>query len=109
MSIVSPARKPRLYKRSSRAPQGTARAARTNVDYARGFGDGPGGKLSGSPDWTRCLVTYQTAAVQNAGRKAFTEFYSFSLIRGMKPGEVVAQHPEWKSLWYDEPDRLRTV
>jgi len=22
----------------------------------------------------------------------------------MTPGEIVAQHPEWKSLWYDTPD-----
>jgi len=26
------------------------------------------------------------------------------LIHGMTPGEIVAQHPEWKSLWYDAPD-----
>jgi pimeloyl-ACP methyl ester carboxylesterase len=36
--------------------------------------------------------------------KAFTEFYNLYLIRGMSPGEVVAQHPDWKSQWYDAPD-----
>jgi pimeloyl-ACP methyl ester carboxylesterase len=40
----------------------------------------------------------------NSAMKAFTEFYAFYLMRGMTPGEVVAQHPEWKSLWYDAPD-----
>ena len=46
-------------------------------------------------------ATKQTPAEVNAAIKAFTEFYNLYLIRGMKPGEVVAQHPEWKSLWYD--------
>lgn len=40
----------------------------------------------------------------NSGVRAFTEFYNLYLIRGMTPGDVVAQHPEWKSLWYDAPD-----
>jgi len=40
----------------------------------------------------------------NSGVRAFTEFYNLYLVRGMTPGDVVAQHPEWKSLWYDEPD-----
>jgi len=26
------------------------------------------------------------------------------LIQRQTPGEVLRQHPEWKSLWYDEPD-----
>jgi pimeloyl-ACP methyl ester carboxylesterase len=46
----------------------------------------------------------QTRAEVNSGVKVFTEFYNFYLIRGMTPGDVVAQHPEWKSLWYDAPD-----
>jgi len=46
----------------------------------------------------------QTPAELNSGVKVFTEFYNLYLIRGMKPGEVVAQHPEWKSVWYDAPD-----
>lgn len=36
--------------------------------------------------------------------KAFVEFYTFYLMKGMTPGQVIAQHPEWKGLWYDEPD-----
>lgn len=40
----------------------------------------------------------------NAAIKAFTQFYDLYLIRGMTPGEIVAQHPEWKPLWYDAPD-----
>jgi pimeloyl-ACP methyl ester carboxylesterase len=36
--------------------------------------------------------------------KAFTEFYGLYLVRGMTPGQVIKQHPEWKSLWYDSPD-----
>jgi pimeloyl-ACP methyl ester carboxylesterase len=40
----------------------------------------------------------------NSAMKAFAEFYDLYLIRGMTPGEIVAQHPEWKPLWYDAPD-----
>jgi len=40
----------------------------------------------------------------NSGVRAFTEFYNVYLIRGMTPGDVVAQYPQWKSLWYDAPD-----
>jgi pimeloyl-ACP methyl ester carboxylesterase len=52
----------------------------------------------------RLSATKQTPAEVNAAMKAFTEFYNLYLIRDMKPGEVVAQHPEWKSLWYDTPE-----
>jgi pimeloyl-ACP methyl ester carboxylesterase len=40
----------------------------------------------------------------NSGVKAFTQFYDLYLIHGMKPGEVLAQHPAWKGLWYDTAD-----
>ena len=40
----------------------------------------------------------------NSAVKAFVEFYTLYLIKGMTPGQVIAQHPEWKSLWYDAPD-----
>ena len=36
--------------------------------------------------------------------KAFAQFYNLYLSQGMTPGEVLARHPEWKSLWYDAPD-----
>jgi len=25
-------------------------------------------------------------------------------MKGMTPAQVIAQHPEWKGLWYDSPD-----
>jgi pimeloyl-ACP methyl ester carboxylesterase len=52
----------------------------------------------------RLVAARQTPGEVNSAVKAFTEFYDLYLIRGMKPGEVLAQHPEWKSLWYDAPD-----
>ena len=45
-----------------------------------------------------------SAAEVNTAVKVFTDFYSLYLIHRMSPGEVVAQHPEWKALWYDAPD-----
>jgi pimeloyl-ACP methyl ester carboxylesterase len=36
--------------------------------------------------------------------KAFAEFYTLYLMKGMTPGQVIAQHPEWKAIWYDTPD-----
>jgi pimeloyl-ACP methyl ester carboxylesterase len=40
----------------------------------------------------------------NTTVKAFTDFYNLYLIRGMTPGQVITQHPEWTNLWYDTPD-----
>jgi pimeloyl-ACP methyl ester carboxylesterase len=40
----------------------------------------------------------------NRSVKSFVEFYELYLMKGMTPGQVIAQHPEWKSLWYDSPD-----
>jgi pimeloyl-ACP methyl ester carboxylesterase len=40
----------------------------------------------------------------NAAVKAFAEFYLLYLMKGMTPGQIIAQHPEWKTLWYDSPD-----
>lgn len=40
----------------------------------------------------------------NDAVKDFTDFNSLYLIRRMSPGEVIAQHPDWKTLWYDAPD-----
>jgi pimeloyl-ACP methyl ester carboxylesterase len=40
----------------------------------------------------------------NQAIRSFTEFYRLYLIEGLKPGEVLAKHPEWKELWYDTPD-----
>lgn len=46
----------------------------------------------------------KSAAEVNSAMKAFTEFYQLYLMKGMTPGQVIAQHPEWKGLWYDMPD-----
>ena len=40
----------------------------------------------------------------NTAIKAFAEFYMLYLMKGMTPAQVLAQHPEWKNLWYDSPD-----
>ena len=40
----------------------------------------------------------------NSSVKQFTDFYSLYLIHKMTPGEIVKAHPEWATLWYDEPD-----
>jgi pimeloyl-ACP methyl ester carboxylesterase len=40
----------------------------------------------------------------NEAVKAFTDFYALYLVHRMTPGEIVAQHPAWKKLWYDAPD-----
>jgi pimeloyl-ACP methyl ester carboxylesterase len=45
-----------------------------------------------------------SAAEVNGSVKGFTDFYSLYLINRMKPGEIIGQHPEWKTLWYDAPD-----
>ncbi|MGA2426436.1 MAG: alpha/beta hydrolase [Terriglobales bacterium] len=40
----------------------------------------------------------------NTAVKAFVEFYTLYLMKGMTPGQVITQHPEWKSLWYDSTE-----
>ena len=52
----------------------------------------------------RLIGEKKSPAEVNAAVKAFAEFYQLYLTKGMTPGQVVAQHPEWKSLWYDTPD-----
>jgi pimeloyl-ACP methyl ester carboxylesterase len=46
----------------------------------------------------------QSPAEVNSRVKAFAAFYELYLTKGMTPGQVIAQRPEWKSLWYDSPD-----
>jgi len=36
--------------------------------------------------------------------KVFTQFYDLYLNQGLTPGQVIAQHSQWKDLWYDESD-----
>ena len=52
----------------------------------------------------RLIAKQKSPAEVNSDVKSFAEFYSLYLIKGMTPGEVIARHPEWKDLWYDEPD-----
>jgi len=46
----------------------------------------------------------RTPAQANSGIKGLTDFYSLYLIHGKTPGEIIKDHPEWKSLWHDDPD-----
>jgi pimeloyl-ACP methyl ester carboxylesterase len=52
----------------------------------------------------RLTEAKNSPAAVNSSVKAFAEFYELYLVKGMTPGQVIAQHPEWKSLWYDSPD-----
>jgi len=52
----------------------------------------------------RLTNAHKSAGEVNEGVKAFIQFYNFYLIQGETPGEIIRQHPEWKSLWYDAPD-----
>ena len=52
----------------------------------------------------RLLEEHKAPAEVNASVKAFIDFYNLYLMKGMTPGQVIAQHPEWKPLWYDSPD-----
>ncbi len=46
----------------------------------------------------------KSAAEVNDAMKAFAQFYDLYLIQGQTPGQILAQHPQWKNLWYDAPD-----
>jgi pimeloyl-ACP methyl ester carboxylesterase len=52
----------------------------------------------------RLIEEGKSPAEVNTAVKAFVEFYTLYLMKGMTPGQIVSQHPEWKSLWYDSPD-----
>jgi pimeloyl-ACP methyl ester carboxylesterase len=52
----------------------------------------------------RLVADKKSPAEVNSDVKSFAEFYSLYLMKGVTPGEVIAQHPEWKSIWYDAPD-----
>jgi pimeloyl-ACP methyl ester carboxylesterase len=52
----------------------------------------------------RLMEAGKSPAEVNTSVKAFTDFYNLYLMKGMTPGQVIAQHPEWKNLWYDSPD-----
>jgi pimeloyl-ACP methyl ester carboxylesterase len=52
----------------------------------------------------RLMEEAKPPAEVNSSIKAFVEFYTLYLMKGLTPGQIVAQHPEWKGLWYDAPD-----
>jgi pimeloyl-ACP methyl ester carboxylesterase len=52
----------------------------------------------------RLTGSKQPPADVNLAVRIFGDFYRLYLIEGMKPGEILARHPEWKDLWYDAPD-----
>lgn len=52
----------------------------------------------------RLVKEKKSPAEVNAAVKAYVEFYALYLMKGMTPGQIITQHPEWKSLWYDSPD-----
>ena len=52
----------------------------------------------------RLTALGKSPAEITASVKAFADFYNLYLTKGMTPGQVIAQHPEWSGLWYDSPD-----
>jgi pimeloyl-ACP methyl ester carboxylesterase len=46
----------------------------------------------------------KSPAEVNSSIKDFTDFYDLYLTKGMTPAQVLAQHAEWRDLWYDSPD-----
>ena len=40
----------------------------------------------------------------NDAMKMFAQFYNLYLIQRQTPGQILRQYPQWKSLWYDDPD-----
>ena len=40
----------------------------------------------------------------NQAMKIFARFYDLFLVQRMTPGEILRQHPDWRSFWYDAPD-----
>jgi len=52
----------------------------------------------------RLTGLHKTPSEVNSSMKAFADFYNFYLMKGMTPGQVLVQHPEWRELWYDSPD-----
>jgi len=50
-----------------------------------------------------------TGAGKSAGEvdselKIFSQFYDSYLNGRMTPGAILAQHPDWKDVWYEKPD-----
>jgi pimeloyl-ACP methyl ester carboxylesterase len=63
--------------------------------------------------WYEHMLQMERLRLVNAGKsaaevgsqmKAFSQFYDLYLNQGLTPGEIIAKHPEWKAVWYDQPD-----
>jgi pimeloyl-ACP methyl ester carboxylesterase len=52
----------------------------------------------------RLTAEGKSPAEVNSSIKVFSEFYNLYLMKGMTPGQVLTQHPEWREFWYDTPD-----
>lgn len=52
----------------------------------------------------RLTTEGKSAGEVTGALKAFAQFYDLYLIQGQTPGEILRQHPQWKDLWYDDPD-----
>jgi pimeloyl-ACP methyl ester carboxylesterase len=52
----------------------------------------------------RMIEAGKSPAEVNSAIRVFIEFNNLYLIKGLTPGQVITQHPEWKDLWYDSPD-----
>jgi pimeloyl-ACP methyl ester carboxylesterase len=52
----------------------------------------------------RLTTQGKSAAEVNDALKVFAQFYDLYLIQRQTPGEILRQHPQWKNVWYDEPD-----
>jgi pimeloyl-ACP methyl ester carboxylesterase len=51
----------------------------------------------------RMTLSGNTPGEVNERMRGFEEFYTEYLIRGKTPAQVIREHPQWQSLWYDEP------
>lgn len=52
----------------------------------------------------RLTTEGKSAAEVNDKLKVFAQFYDLYLIQRQTPEEILRQHPQWKNVWYDEPD-----
>jgi alpha-beta hydrolase superfamily lysophospholipase len=40
----------------------------------------------------------------DSAMKIFSQFYDYYLNRKLTPAQIMVQQPEWKGLWYDQPN-----
>src|SRR5579859_4340265 len=51
----------------------------------------------------RLTASGKSPAEVNEAMHGFVQFYDLYLNQGLTPGEALAKHPDWKTLWYDKP------